>query len=214
MLENIKACLFDLDGTLVDSMYMWKEIDIAFLNRFQIPLPEHLQQDIEGRGFTETAIYFKERFALPLSVEEIKACWNQMAYQKYAEEVTFKPGAYAFLKKCRAMGLKLGICTSNSRELIGAVGGHLQFLDMIDVIVTSCEVKAGKPAPDVYLEAAARLGVKPEHCLVFEDLVAGITAGHSAGMKVCAVEDYYSADQREEKRRLSDYYIEDFRSLI
>ena len=77
-------------------------------------------------------------------------------------------------------------------------------------ILTGCEVGRGKPAPDIYLEVAKRLGVEPASCLVFEDVIPGIQAGKAAGMKVCAVEDDYSANQREEKRALADYYICDF----
>ena len=76
--------------------------------------------------------------------------------------------------------------------------------------MTSCEVERGKPSPDIYLAVADRLKVEPSRCLVFEDIVAGITAGKSAGMRVCAVEDLYSRTQREKKKELADYYIEDF----
>lgn len=77
MIDNrIKAALFDLDGTLVDSMWMWKAIDIEYLGRYQIELPEDLGQCIEGMSFTETALYMKERFQIPEDVEEMKAAWN------------------------------------------------------------------------------------------------------------------------------------------
>ena len=75
-------------------------------------------------------------------------------------------------------------------------------------------MKKGKPSPDIYLEVAKRLGVSPENCLVFEDVTAGVKAGKAAGMKVCAVEDAYSANDRNEKLQLADYYIEDFRELL
>ena len=72
MLEKIQAVIFDLDGTLVDSMWMWKDIDIEYLGRFGIALPEDLQDKIEGMSYTETAVYFKERFQIPCTLEEIK----------------------------------------------------------------------------------------------------------------------------------------------
>ena len=80
----------------------------------------------------------------------------------------------------------------------------------ISCVVTSCSVNRGKPAPDVYLEAARQLSVLPEECLVFEDIVKGIEAGKNAGMLVCAVEDSFSAEQRERKKAISDYYIESY----
>lgn len=212
--DKIKAVLFDLDGTLVDSMWMWKTIDIEYLSRYQIELPEDLAQSIEGMSFTETANYMKARFQIPEDVEIIKATWNEMAHDKYAFEVPLKNGAYDFLKQLRKQGIHLAIATSNSRELAETVLRSHQILDWFDVIVTGCDVKVGKPAPDVYLMAAQFLGVKPEECLVFEDIPQGIIAGKRAGMTVYAIEDAYSIDLNEEKQRLADYYIRDYNDLI
>lgn len=214
MLTNIKACLFDMDGTLVDSMHIWKDIDIAFLGRFGYELPPNLQKEIEGMAFKETAQYFKEHFDLPLSIEEIMNCWNEMAFRVYSEEIDYKPGAFAFIKKLKEIGIKTAICTSNSKELVAAVGEHLGFLPYFDTVITACEVGAGKPAPDIYLEAARRVDVSPKECLVFEDIVMGLTAGKRAGMKLCAVEDAFSAEQREEKRAMADYYIENYLNIL
>lgn len=214
MLTNIKACLFDMDGTLVDSMHIWKDIDIAFLGRFGYELPPNLQKEIEGMAFKETAQYFKEHFDLPLSIEEIMNCWNEMAFRVYSEEIDYKPGAFAFIKKLKEIGIKTAICTSNSKELVAAVGEHLGFLPYFDTVITACEVGAGKPAPDIYLEAARRVDVSPKECLVFEDIVMGLTAGKRAGMKLCAVEDAFSVEQREEKRAMADYYIENYLNIL
>lgn len=213
MFTNVKAALFDLDGTLVDSMWMWKAIDVEFLGRYQINLPEDLQQSIGGMSFTETAQYIKNRFHIPEDVETIKNIWNEMAHDKYAYEVPLKPGTYEFLAKLREKKIPLAIATSNSRELAQTVLKAHNILDFFDGIVTACDVSAGKPAPDVYLTAAKLVGVAPESCLVFEDIPQGILAGKRAGMKVCAVEDEYSASLIEEKKELADYYITDYREL-
>lgn len=213
MLTNIDAVLFDLDGSLVDSMWLWKDIDVAYLGRFGLSVPEDLQAEIEGMSFSETAVYFKERFQLPSSVEEIKEEWNQMAWDLYTHQVPLKAGAETFVKHCHQNGIRLGIASSNSRALIENVLSVHGIIDDFSCIVTACDVEKGKPAPDVYLEAARLCGVKPERCLVFEDIVPGIMAGKAAGMKVCAVEDEYSMYQKNEKRRLADYYIRDYEEI-
>lgn len=214
LLHGKKAALFDMDGTLVDSMWIWRQIDIDFLGQRGLPMPDTLQASIEGMSFSETARYFKETFRLPESEEEIKAVWNEMAREKYCTKVPLKPGAKAFLQELKKCGFLTAICTSNSRELIDmaikarGIGGE------IDYVVTACEVNAGKPAPDIYLHAAQVLGVAFEECIVFEDIPAGLLAGKRAGMTVCAVEDAYSAYCMEEKRRLADFVIRDFRELL
>lgn len=213
MLKNTEAVIFDLDGTLVDSMWMWKAIDIEYLGRFHIPVPETLQSTIEGLSFSETACYFKEHFAIPDSIDKIKEDWNLMAKEKYENEVFLKPGALEFLKKCKTSGIRMGIATSNSRELVDAVVHALKLEDYFSCVMTACEVAKGKPAPDIYLAVADRLSVLPSRCLVFEDIVPGIMAGKNAGMRVCAVEDEYSVYQREEKKQTADYYIEDYFEL-
>lgn len=214
MLQDIDAVIFDMDGSLVDSMWMWRAIDIEYLGRYGIPLPKDLQAKIEGMSFQETACYFKENFAIPDSMEEIMAEWNRMAWDKYMYEVPLKKGIPDFLKNCRENGIRLGIATSNSRELVENVASVHKLRDYFSCIMTGSDVLRGKPSPDIYLAVAESLGVPAGRCLVFEDIVAGILAGKNAGMRVCAVEDEYSADFRERKQELADYYIDDYAGLF
>lgn len=213
MLEHIKAVLFDLDGTLVDSMWVWNDIDVEYLGRFGLSLPETLQKEIEGMSFTETAVYIKQKFSIPDPIEKMKEDWNAMAFDKYVNEVPLKKGVSEFLALCRKKGIRLGIATSNSRQLVDVIIASHGLTEYFDGIVTGCEVNRGKPWPDVYLETARRCGASPEHCLVFEDIVPGMQAGRNAGMKVCAVADAYSVYPEKEKRKLADYYIEDFTEI-
>ncbi len=214
MLNEKKAVIFDLDGTLVDSMWMWKSIDIDFLGGRGIECPDDLQKDIEGMSFSETAFYFKERFKLEESLDEIKGIWVGMSIEKYRNEVPLKPGADKLLKYIAENGLKAGIATSNGRQMVEAVLESLHIGQYFQVVATSCEVAAGKPAPDIYLKVASELSVDPAHCLVFEDVPAGILAGKRAGMTVCAVDDDFSKDMEEEKRRLADYFIHDYHQIF
>lgn len=214
MLQNTDAVIFDLDGSLVDSMWMWRAIDIEYLGRFGIPLPENLQTQIEGMSFSETAVYFKKHFPIPDSIEQIKTDWNKMAWDKYTHEVPLKAGIPEFLEGCKSNGILLGIATSNSRELVENIAEVHKLRNYFSCIMTGCDVKKGKPSPDIYLAVADVLKVSPEHCLVFEDIVPGILAGKNAGMRVCAVEDAYSVPDREKKKELADYYICDYYGLF
>lgn len=210
MLDNIKAVIFDLDGTLIDSMSMWKQIDIDYLNRFGITLPETLQTDIEGMSFSETAAYFKNTFQLDETLDEIKEAWHQMAKHKYEYDIPFKKGAKEFVKYLKNHNIKTGIATSNSKELVKAVLHNHRMECYFDSIHTACEVEKGKPAPDIYELVASELKVFPQECLVFEDVIQGIKAGKNAGMTVCAIYDDYSKDIIEAKKAEADYYIDSF----
>ncbi len=208
--EDIDALIFDLDGTLFDSMGIWREIDEEFLGRFGMPVPDDLLKNIEGMSFSETAVYFRDVLSVPLTVEEISDCWNEMAMYKYSHEVLPKPGAKAFVKKAKELGIPMAIASSNSVPLINAVLTRNGMEDCIDAVAISCEVPKGKPAPDVYLLAAERVKADPARCVVFEDILPGIIGGKAAGMRVIVMDDPYSVQSREEKEAFADGYIVSF----
>ncbi len=211
---DYEAVIFDMDGTLIDSMGMWHDIDVEYLARFGLAVPEDLQKCLEGLRYEEVAAYFKKRFRIPDSVEKIGQDWLDMAEHKYKYEVAFKPGVLDFLRWIRAEGMKTAIASSNHMDLIEKILEARGLRADFDSLITCDDVKAGKPDPTVYLTAAASLGVAPEKCLVFEDIPVGILAGKRAGMTTIAVRDDYSAEMEEEKRELADGFISDYRELM
>lgn len=215
MLTGKKAVIFDMDGSLIDSMWLWPEVDNIYMEKYNLTMPEHFHKDIEGMSFTETARYFLDTFPqITCTVEEIQQEWKDMTMELYCTKVPLKPGAGEFLQRMKEAGILMGIATSNTRELAEAVLDALHIREYFDTVRTACEVARGKPAPDVYLKAAKDLQVEPSKCLVFEDVPSGIMAGKNAGMTVCAVEDEFSKSQEEEKRALADYYICHYSEVI
>lgn len=212
--ERYKAILFDLDGTLIDSMWVWGKIDEVFLGAYGIEPPEDIESILEGMSFTETATYFKEQFQIPESVEEIKGMWNRQAWDFYMTEVPLKKGVQDFLEYLKSNGIKMGIATSNSRELVTAVLEQLGIKEYFHSVRTSCEVEKGKPHPYIYLKVAEDLQVKPQECLVFEDVPNGVRAGKNAGMDVWAVEDRQHDSMREVLREIADHMIADYNEVI
>lgn len=208
MLHEVEAIIFDMDGTLVDSMWVWTAIDDEYIKKYNLTEPEDFHEKMEGMSYTETAQYFLDVFpSLPHTLEEIKQEWYEMSLDKYTHEVHLKDGAEAFIKSARDKGIRIGIATSNDRKLVEASLKAMGVSELFDTICTSCEVRKGKPAPDVYLKAAENLAVSPQKCLVFEDVPMGVLAGKNAGMQVCAVDDWFSRPQDAKKRELADYYI-------
>lgn len=215
MVKDFDALIFDLDGTLIESMWVWEAIDLAFVDQYHLQPPDDFYRTIEGMSYRETAAYYKATFPqLPFSVEEIMEVWTSMAKDKYLHEVTLKPGVKAFLRKARKQGLKTGIATSNTLDLVHGTLNSLGIDGYFDSIHSACEVSAGKPSPEIYLLVSKDLGIAPGRCLVFEDVPSGIMAGKRAGMRVCAVEDVSSKDQTPKKRELADYYIEDYTQIL
>jgi HAD superfamily hydrolase (TIGR01509 family) len=210
MYEDIKAVIFDVDGTLIDSMWIWRQVDIEFLGKRGIPLPERLQAEIEGMSYSETAIYFKARFDLPDSLEEIKEEWRLMAEDYYKFHIKLKSGAKEFLKLLYDKDYPIGIATSNSRELVDNMLENHDIRQYFSIIRTSCEVDKGKPHPDVYLKVAEDMGLEPQRCLVFEDTVSGVMAAKSAGMKVFAMADEVSEESKDKLIEMTEGYIHSF----
>lgn len=213
MFNDIEAVIFDLDGTLIDSMWVWEKVDEEYFARFNIEQPKEFNSEIEGRSFRETAEYFKSRFKIPRSIEEIEDDWNRMAWDKYEHEVPLKKGVMKFLQFLKKNKIKMGIATSNSRELVELVTKANGISDFFDYICTATEVQKGKPEPDIYLKVAKGLNKNPKKCLVFEDVVNGIIAGKRANMKVCAVYDESSKESTTKKIKYADYYVENFTDI-
>jgi len=214
MYNDIKAVIFDIDGTLIDSMWIWKQVDIEFLGKRGIPLPEKLQSEIEGMSYSETAIYFKARFNLPESLEEIKEEWRFMAEDYYKCHIKLKSGAKELLKLLYDKGFKIGIATSNSRELVEYMLVNHGIRQYFSNMRTSCEVDKGKPHPDVYLKVAEDMGIEPCYCLAFEDTVAGVMAAKSAGMKVFVMSDEVSLESKDKLVEMAEGYIHSFNEVM
>ena len=215
MLTGKKAVIFDMDGSLVDSMWIWPEVDRIFMEKYHLTEPATFHKDIEGMSYTETAQYFVDTFqTLGRTVEQVMQEWRDMTVRLYATKVIPKPGALEFLKDMKRRGVLLGIATSNDRTIADAALNARHLTPYFDSVRTACEVSAGKPAPDVYLKVAEDLQVEPSSCLVFEDVPNGILAGKNAGMEVCAVDDEFSRPLEQEKKQLADYFIHDFNDIF
>lgn len=213
MLKNIDGAIFDLDGTLVDSMWVWEKIDVDYLKNLGIEKPENLKEEINHLSFDGTAKFFKDAFNISESIDEIKKCWLEMAYKEYSENIKLKPGVKTFLDFLKKSDIKIALATSNCDELLRVVLQANGILHYFDSITRTDEVSRGKNFPDVYLLAAERLGVSPEKCIVFEDILPAVQGAKSAGMKVIAVEDSYCDTSKTDMLKHVDNYISSYDEL-
>jgi len=214
MLNNIKAAIFDLDGTLVDSMWVWSQIDVDYLKEKGYSMPKNLRSEIVHLSFSQTAIYFKEKFNLDDSIEKISKDWHDMAFNHYSNNVKLKLGVKDFLNNLKSSKIKIGLATSNSIPLLEACLKNNGIYEYFDSITTTDEVSNGKDCPDVYLLAANKLGINPKHCLVFEDILPAVQGAKAANMKVIAVKDDECLDSKEDLLKYADKYIHSFEELL
>lgn len=213
MFKQKKAIIFDLDGTLVDSMHVWDKVDTDFLAKRGHAVPDDLFCNLpSGDGLLPIAHYFKERFSLTEDVDAILAEWESMLIGFYSQ-VKLIEGAYETLGKLLNSNKILGMGTSNSEVLAEAVLANNKIKDYFSSIVTGCKVERGKPFPDIYLTVAKELGVKPHECLVIEDTTHGVEAAKNAGMSVIAIYNDFSKKDEEALKQKSDRFVKDYNEL-
>lgn len=212
MIEGIKGAIFDLDGTLIDSMGVWEKVDRDFLEKRNIEIPEDLSKAIRHMTFRDAALYFKDRFQLPEDIDSIMREWDAMVYYEYAHNIALKPGAREYITCLKERGIKVGLATSSRSSLLEAVLKNNGVLYYFDAIATIDEVKGIRGSRIFYL-AAQKLGLKPDECVVFEDILVAVLSAKEAGMKVVGVFDECSRHEMEEIKYHADMYIKDFSQL-
>jgi HAD superfamily hydrolase (TIGR01509 family) len=182
----IDAVVFDLDGVIIDSEQLWDEVRESLARERGGRWSEQAQADMMGMSSTEWSRYMHEVVGLPEPPEEINREVVHRMLSRYSEYLPLIDGAVEAVKRLAAHW-PLGVASSSNRELIDHVLELSGLAPNFEVTVSSEEVERGKPAPDVYLEAARRLGVEPSRSVAIEDSASGIRSAHTAGMRVVAI---------------------------
>ena len=195
-----KAAIFDLDGTLLDSMGVWDQVDIDFLAKRGIEVPADYMGKVAAMQFRQIAEYTIARFGL-----------TDTARVAYSTVVEAKPHAVEYLSYLKRSGAKLAVATSLPPALREPAMKHVGIFDYFDQIVSVDDANdVGKDRPDVFLLAAGRLGVVPEQCTVFEDLLVAMRSAKSVGMRVWAIHDDSSDGDWPDICGLADGVLFDF----
>ncbi|MGZ4335003.1 MAG: HAD family hydrolase [Gaiellaceae bacterium] len=181
-----EAVVFDLDGVIVDSEQVWDEVREAYARESGGVYGETAARDMMGMSSLEWSRYMAETLRVPGTPEEINAAVVERMLARYGEAPPLIPGAVDAVRRI-ASRWPLAIASSSNPELIEVVLRASGLDDVFRVAVSSQEVPRGKPAPDVYLEAARRLGVEAQRCGAVEDSHNGIRSAKAAGMRVVAV---------------------------
>lgn len=205
--KHIKGAIFDLDGTLLDSLWIWADIDERFLSKRGIQVPPDYMEAVCAMEYRQTAEYTIARFGLNDTPEELMQEWSDMAVGAYASELKLKPSVKECLSELKRKNIKLAVATSATPEMCLPALKRNGVIDLFDAIVTTVEVGKGKAHPDVYFAAAKKLGVGVDECAVFEDAVLAVKTAKRAGFYTVGVYDRFSRDENA-IREIADDFIQ------
>lgn len=207
---SFKAAIFDMDGTLLDSMHVWQQVDDAFFADHGMTTPPDYAAAISGMSFQQTAEYTKQRFSFPETTRHIMTTWKVYAERQYREQVQLKPGAAEYLRMLHRHGIKIAAATALAEELFLPALKRAGVEHLFSAYATTDKSGESKRVGSVYLRAAEALGVAPADCIVFEDILDGHIGARTAGMRSCNVYDSFADHDRAEINRVADFCTRDF----
>lgn len=210
----IKAAIFDVDGTLLDTMPFWANVGSRMIGRLGFKPVEQLDENILFMTLEESCTFIKKTYNLPESVDEIKEAVVKEVAEYYLHEAKAKNGMPELLQYFKDKGIKMAIATAGDKRLVKAAFMRLGLNSYFEEIFTCSELNLNKESADIYLHAANALGTAPSETAVFEDILRAVRSAKRAGFITIAIEDSESECDREEIKRISDFYVATYEELL
>lgn len=212
-LRYLKAFIFDLDGTLLDSMQIWEKIYARPFEIRDIDMPQDYLMRVNHLSLDDCAEYTLTQTPLAMNKEELINVWRNAAHKAYFEDIQLKSGAYQLLKELKDRNVMLAVATALPYELFIPCLKRLNVYDLFDFFVSTDDVSRGKDSPEVYLKAASKFGLMPYECAVAEDSHVGIATAKAAGFFTVGVFDKASLAHEDEIIKNSDIYVSELNQL-
>lgn len=206
------AAIFDFDGTISDTGWLWHEVDRTFLAARGIEYSVEYARRLSVLGFQAGAIYTIETYGLDESPEDICDEWTRLSHALYRTRVHLRPGVQAYIDALHSRGVRTALATANEPELISTME-NVPIDALFDARVHGRDVGATKDKPDIYFEAARLLGADPARCIVFEDIPPAAKTAHDAGFLTCGVNSGDKTQDIDELRRVTDLYLHDWEDI-
>jgi HAD superfamily hydrolase (TIGR01509 family) len=211
---NIQGMIFDLDGTLIDSMPAWENIGSNFLKKHGIVPPDDLNETIKTMSFAESARYFIDYYGVAMTEDQVGDEINGMIRENYAKHIVLKPYVREMLDQYLNQGIKMGILTATHKTLTELVLRRFGLLDHFEFILTSGMAGLPKSQPEIYHQAVAQLELPAPQIAIFEDALYCIQAARESGCHIVGVFDEASKNDWEAIKNSSDYAIMSFKELL
>lgn len=211
---DFKGAVFDLDGTLIDSMGVWEKIDRDFFTKRKIDIPKDYIEIVNSMRFEDIAKYTIKRFNLNEKEEDVIREWNEMAIYEYTNNIKLKPFVREYISKLKQQNIKIALATTSPEEFYEPVLINNDLYELFDAFVSIDEVSKDKSYPDIYILACNKLGLSPRDCIGFEDILCGIKSMKKVSMKSIGVYDKSSSHEMEEIKKHCDKFIYNFKELI
>lgn len=211
--NNIEGAIFDLDGTILDSMFIWSDIGYKFLEMKKIQVPEGSDKQFTQMSLQQAAEYYIEHFDNTATIESIINDINMLVEGFYFNDVIKKDGIKEFLEYLESRGVKMCIATATDKYMVEKALERNGLLHFFSEIFTCNGVGAGKDTPVIYDKAISHLGTTKENTLVFEDALYAIKTAHNAGYKVVGIKDVSEPADPEDVKKYCDCYITDYEEI-
>ena len=212
--DNIKYIIFDMDGTLLDSLSVWADSDCEFITGLGYEYDPAHSKAMKTMHFDSACEYLVKEFSLPFSPKTVGEKILEIVEERYINHVSLKPGAEAFINAAEKRGIKMCVATSNKKKLAEDALNARGILGKMEFVLTSDEVGCGKESPEIFLKAAEMLGGKPCETAVFEDSLHAVISAKSAGFFVAGMFDSTYAEEFLQIEKIADISVRSFEELL
>ena len=211
---DFKNIIFDMDGTILDSMHIWDKVTMNFMSSIGCPVTKDYLSAIAAKSISEAARYTVEKFNLKITPEQLIKGILDEAGGHYYNTLLLKPFAKEFIEKMYSKGVKMCIATATNKDLATAALKRNGVLDYFEFVLTNDDVGKGKTEPDIYLKSAEMLSADISDVAVFEDAAHCVKTAKNAGFTVITMNDPTTEHQKDELMKISDLYIHSFEELL